>query len=85
MSTISSMSDITGAIAVAAAEQGNATREISRNVLQAAVGATQVSSGIVEVEAGATETGTASAQMLSADGQRLKLEVDTLLARVRAA
>jgi len=91
MSTISSMSDITGAIAAAAEEQGNATREISRNVQQAAVGASQVSSGIVEVEAGATETGAASAQVLtsaqtlSADGQRLKLEVDTFLARVRAA
>jgi methyl-accepting chemotaxis protein len=91
MATIDNMSEITGAIAAAAEEQGNATREISRNVQQAAVGATQVSSGIVEVQSGATETGAASAQVLasakslSTDGQRLKQEVDGFLARVRAA
>lgn len=91
MSTIDSMSEITGAIAAAAEEQGNATREISRNVQQAAVGASQVSSGIAEVEKGTTETGAASSQVLtsakslSADGQQLKQEVDTFLAMVRAA
>jgi methyl-accepting chemotaxis protein len=91
MATIDNMSEITGAIAAAAEEQGNATREISRNVQQAAVGATQVSSGIVEVQSGATETGAASAQVLtsakslSTDGQRLKQEVEGFLSRVRAA
>jgi methyl-accepting chemotaxis protein len=91
MSTISGMSEITGAIAAAAEEQGNATKEISRNVQQAAVGASQVSSGIVEVQAGATDTGAASsqvltaAQSLSADGLRLKQEVGSFLARVRTA
>ncbi|MGL9622445.1 methyl-accepting chemotaxis protein [Bradyrhizobium sp. U531] len=91
MATIDNMSEITGAIAAAAEEQGNATREISRNVQQAAVGATQVSSGIVEVQSGATETGAASAQVLasakslSTDGQQLKQEVDGFLAKVRAA
>ncbi|WP_244423228.1 methyl-accepting chemotaxis protein [Bradyrhizobium sp. ORS 375] len=91
MSTIAGMSDITGAIAAAAEEQGNATKEISRNVQQAAVGATQVSSGIVEVQSGATSTGAASsqvltaAQSLSADGLRLKQEVVDFLARVRTA
>lgn len=91
MATIDNMSQITGAIAAAAEEQGNATREISRNVQQAAIGATQVSSGIVEVQSGATETGAASAQVLasanslSTDGQRLKHEVADFLARVRAA
>ena len=91
MLTISTISERSGAIAAAAEEQGNATLEISRNVQQAAVGAAQVSSGIVEVEAGATETGVASEQVLtsakslSADGQRLKQEVDTFLAKVRAS
>lgn len=91
MSTIDSMSEITGAIAAAAEEQGNATREISRNVQQAAIGASQVSSGISQVETGATQTGAASSQVLtsakslSADGQQLKQEVDAFLAKVRAA
>jgi len=91
MSTIGSMSEITGAIAAAAEEQGTATKEISRNVQQAAVGASQVSSGIVEVRSGATDTGAASSQVLtsakslSADGRRLKQEVDRFLAKVRAA
>ncbi|WP_246741438.1 methyl-accepting chemotaxis protein [Bradyrhizobium aeschynomenes] len=91
MSTISGMSEITGAITAAAEEQGNATNEISRNVQQAAVGASQVSSGIVEVQSGATDTGAASsqvltaAQSLSADGLLLKQEVGSFLARVRAA
>ena len=91
MLTISTISERSGAIAAAAEEQGNATLEISRNVQQAAVGAAQVSSGIVEVEAGATETGVASEQVLtsakslSADGQRLKQEVGTFLAKVRAS
>ncbi|NPV23541.1 methyl-accepting chemotaxis protein [Bradyrhizobium aeschynomenes] len=91
MSTISGMSEITGAITTAAEEQGNATNEISRNVQQAAVGASQVSSGIVEVQSGATDTGAASsqvltvAQSLSADGLLLKQEVGSFLARVRAA
>ncbi|WP_257165930.1 methyl-accepting chemotaxis protein [Bradyrhizobium sp. SRS-191] len=89
--TISGMSDITGAIAAAAEEQGNATKEISRNVQQAAVGAAQVSSGISEVQSGATDTGASSsqvltaAQSLSADGMRLKQEVGHFLARVRTA
>lgn len=91
MLTISTISERSGAIAAAAEEQGNATLEISRNVQQAAVGAAQVSSGIVEVEAGATETGVASEQVLtsakslSADGQRLKQEVGTFLAKVPAS
>ena len=91
MATIENMSEITGAIAAAAEEQGNATREISRNVQHAAVGAAQVSSGILQVETGATETGAASSQVLtsakslSADGQHLKREVDAFLAKVRAA
>lgn len=90
MLTIGGMSGITRAIA-AAEEQGNATREISRNVQHAAVGAAQISSSIVEVEAGATETGAASAEVLtsakslSADGQRLKQDVGAFLAKIRAA
>ena len=72
-------------------EQGAATQEISRNVQQAAMGTTQVASNIVDVNKGAGETGSASsqvlssAQALSAQGNRLKVEVDKFLQTVRAA
>ena len=65
--------------------------EISRNVQQAAQGTQQVSSHIVDVQRGAGETGSASsqvlssAQSLSSESNRLKLEVDRFLTTVRAA
>jgi len=72
-------------------EQGAATQEISRNIQQAALGTTQVSSNISDVERGAGETGSASAQVhsaaqsLSVESNRLKLEVGKFLSSVRAA
>ncbi|MGP0094833.1 MAG: methyl-accepting chemotaxis protein [Xanthobacteraceae bacterium] len=89
--TISRISEIAGAIAAAVEQQGAATREISRNVQQAAQGTTQVASNIVDVNKGAGETGSASsqvlssAQALSAEGSKLKVEVDKFLRTVRAA
>ncbi|WP_024343368.1 MULTISPECIES: methyl-accepting chemotaxis protein [Bradyrhizobium] len=52
MSTIDSMSEITGAIAAAAEEQRNAKREISRNVQQAAVGDSHVSPASLKLRSG---------------------------------
>jgi methyl-accepting chemotaxis protein len=55
------------------------------------MGTQQVSSNITDVQRGASETGSASsqvlssAQSLSADSNRLKIEVDRFLATVRAA
>ena len=72
-------------------EQGAATQEISRNVMQAAQGTQQVSDNIGDVQRGAGETGSASsqvlsaAQMLSGDSNRLKVEVEKFLSSVRAA
>ena len=89
--TIDSISQITSTIAAAIEEQGAATKEIARNVNQAAEGTGQVASNITEVNRGASETGTASsqvlssAQSLSSDSNRLKLEVGKFLATVRAA
>lgn len=89
--TIGRMSEIASTIASAVEEQGAATREISRNVQQAAQGTTQVSSNITDVQRGAGETGSASSQVLSAaqslstDSTRLKVEVRNFLAAVRAA
>jgi methyl-accepting chemotaxis protein len=89
--TIGRMSDIASTIAAAVKGQGEATREISRNVQQAAQGTQQVSSHITDVQRGTSETGSASSQVLSAaqslsrDSNRLKLEVGKFLNTVRAA
>jgi methyl-accepting chemotaxis protein len=89
--TIARVSEIASAIAAAVEEQGAATQEISRNVQQAASGTSQVAANIGEVSRGASETGSASsqvlasAQSLSSDSKRLKLEVDRFLTNVRAA
>ena len=89
--SIEQLAGIASTIAAAIEEQGAATQEISRNVQQAAQGTEQVSANIVEVQQNATETGTASsqvlssAQLLSGDSNRLKLEVSRFLSTVRAA
>jgi PAS domain S-box-containing protein len=89
--TIGNISQVTAAIAAAVEEQGAATNEISRNVQQAAEGTNQTAASIAQVNHGAAETGSASsqvlssAQSLSAESNRLKLEVDRFLATVRAA
>lgn len=66
VTTIASMSSISTMIAAAMEEQGAATREISRNVQEAARGTEQVTANIVGVRHGAGETGTAASQVLSA-------------------
>src|SRR6266480_2938029 len=89
--TIERLSEISSTIAAAVEEQGAATQEISRNVQQAAQGTQQVSANITDVQRGASETGSASsqvlasAQSLSSDSNRLKLEVGKFLDSVRAA
>jgi methyl-accepting chemotaxis protein len=89
--TIVEVAEIATAIAAAVEEQGAATQEISRNVQEAARGTGEVAQSIVEVNQGAVETGSASAQVLAASqelsmqGSRLKTQVDTFLAAVRAA
>ncbi|KYG98245.1 hypothetical protein SE91_06720, partial [Bradyrhizobium sp. DOA1] len=78
-------------VAAAVEEQGAATREISRNVQQAAQGTQRVSTNIGDVQRGASETGSASSQVLSAarslsaDSNRLKIEVERFLETVHAA
>jgi methyl-accepting chemotaxis protein len=89
--TIGRISSIAQTIAAAVEEQGAATQEIARNVQQAAKGTEQVTSNVTAVSRGATETGSASAQVLSSaqalssESNRLKLEVGKFLASVRAA
>ena len=89
--TIGRMSEISSTIAAAIEQQGAATQEISRNVQRAAEGTTQVASNIVDVQHGSSETGSASSQVLSSaqslslESNRLKLEVQRFLATVSAA
>jgi methyl-accepting chemotaxis protein len=87
--TIVRMSEVAAAIASAVEEQGAATREISRNVQQAAQGTQQVSLSIVDVKRDASETGAASTHVLAAakslasESDRLKREVGSFLGAVR--
>ncbi|MBK5962479.1 methyl-accepting chemotaxis protein [Rhodoplanes elegans] len=89
--TIGRIAEITATIAAAVEEQGAATSEIARNVQQAASGTTEVATNIGEVDRGAAETGSASsqvlssAQQLSGESNRLKLEVGKFLNTIRAA
>jgi methyl-accepting chemotaxis protein len=89
--TIARVSEISTMIAVAVDEQGAATEEISRNVLQAATGTSKVAGNMSEVNEGAAKTGEASGEVLSAaqslsdQSDRLKTEVQKFVATVRAA
>jgi methyl-accepting chemotaxis protein len=79
------------AIASAIEQQGSATKEIARNVQEAAHGTQQVTSNISGVQLAANETGAASTQVLGAAEQLsqqskdLATQVNRFLADVRAA
>jgi methyl-accepting chemotaxis protein len=89
--TINQISEIAGTIAAAVEQQGATTKEISRNVTEAAKGTAEVASNISEVSRGAGATGSASTQVLSsakslsAESKHLRDEVNRFLATVRAA
>jgi methyl-accepting chemotaxis protein len=89
--TIAEVNEIATTIAAAVEEQGAATQEIARNVQQAAKGTQEVSANIAGVTQAAGETGAAATQVLSASkelaqqSEMLRQQVDTFLARVRAA
>ncbi|HVZ01916.1 MAG TPA: methyl-accepting chemotaxis protein [Dongiaceae bacterium] len=89
--TINRVNEISTAIASAVEEQGAATREISRNVQQAAQGTQEVSTNIVSVSAAAEHTGAAAAQVLEASSELarqadvMRAEVERYIAGVKAA
>jgi methyl-accepting chemotaxis protein len=88
--TIGRVSEIATAIAAAIEEQGAATREIARNVQEAA-GTNEVSTHISGVSKAASETGAAATQVLGAASQlaqqseMLRKQVGQFLSTVRAA
>jgi methyl-accepting chemotaxis protein len=89
--TIGRISEISATISNAVDQQGAATQEIARNVGAAARGTAEVASNITEVNRGAGDTGSASARVLSSaqslskESGRLKVEVEKFLQTVRAA
>ncbi|CAO3361903.1 methyl-accepting chemotaxis protein [Azospirillum palustre] len=89
--TILGISETVTAVAAAAEEQGAATREISRNVQQAASGTREVSTNIEGVTRAASETGSMAAQAraaadtLSHQSAQLRGEVQRFVATIREA
>lgn len=89
--TIGRIAKISSTIAAAVEEQGAATYMIARNIEEAAKGTTDVATNITEVDRGAAETGSASSQVLSSaqslsqQSGRLKLQVGSFLTTIRAA
>ncbi|HML12973.1 MAG TPA: methyl-accepting chemotaxis protein [Xanthobacteraceae bacterium] len=87
--TVERIAEIARTIAGAVEEQGTATEGIARNVRQAARGTADLTTSIGDVNRGAAETGAASAQVfssaqsLSRESSRLKVEVGRFLASVR--
>ncbi|MET0709198.1 MAG: methyl-accepting chemotaxis protein, partial [Tardiphaga sp.] len=88
---ITEIEQIGSAIAAAIEQQGSATREIARNVQEAAHGTQHVTSNISGVQQAATDTGAAATQVLGAAEQLsqqstdLAAQVHRFLADVRAA
>ncbi|MGU3492553.1 methyl-accepting chemotaxis protein [Xanthobacteraceae bacterium A53D] len=88
---IRQMSDVATSISAAVEQQGVATREIVRNVDQAASGTNTVTGHITDVAKTADETGEAAGQVLGAasaltdQSKRLEEEMARFLATVRAA
>jgi len=74
---IGRMNEIAAAIASAVEQQGAATREIARNIVQAAQGTAVVSQHIAGINSAARETDGAARQLLDAAGM-LGRQTDTL-------
>ena len=89
--TIGQIDEIATTIAAAVEEQGGATQEIARSVQQAAQGTQGVMQNIAGVTQASGQVGTAAELVLGSAGQlakqseRLKQEVESFLATVRAA
>lgn len=89
--TIGQISTIATSIASAVEQQGVATQEIARSVQNVAQGTQAAATDIGQVNCGATETGSASeevlnsAKTLSSESSRLRAELDSFMANIRAA
>ena len=91
VSVITEIEQIGQAIAAAIEQQGSATREIARNVQEAAHGTQHVTSNITGVQQAANDTGAAATEVLGAaeelsqQSEDLAAQLHRFLADVRAA
>jgi methyl-accepting chemotaxis protein len=89
--TIDEMNGISTMVAAAVEEQAATAHEITRSTQSAARGTSELSTTIAGVSDGAAETGTAAGQVVAAAGilgertARLRGEIDSFLAGIRAA
>ncbi len=89
--TVARMNEITATVASAVEEQGAATSEIAGNIQGATAGARQVSESVSTAQRAASQTGAiansvlGAASALASEAQRLRSEVASFLAHVRAA
>jgi methyl-accepting chemotaxis protein len=89
--TIAQISNIASSIASAVEQQSSATQEIARSVQSVARGTHEAAANITQVNRGATETGSASeevlnsAKTLATESTRLREELDSFMANIRAA
>jgi methyl-accepting chemotaxis protein len=85
------MSEITLSISAAIEQQGDATREIARNIQQVATGSSEISAHIGGVTTAAAATGSAASDVLAnareldTQSGMLRSAVDGFLAKIRAA
>ncbi|MDP7391126.1 MAG: methyl-accepting chemotaxis protein [Alphaproteobacteria bacterium] len=88
---INEMRDISMMISGAVEEQGAATKEIARNVKQAATMTEEVTTNIIEMKCGAEETGTSAAEVLKAaespfqEASDVRSKVDHFLGDIKTA
>jgi methyl-accepting chemotaxis protein len=88
---IGEVNEVASAIAAAVEQQGSATLEITRSTQQAAKGTKVVSDNINGVSVGADAAGAAAknvksaAEVLGAQAQQLRSQVDAFLGNIRAA
>jgi methyl-accepting chemotaxis protein len=89
--TIGEVNEVAGSIAAAVEQQGAAAQEITRNTQEAAHRTVEVSENIGGVTAGADATGVAAADVrtssetLARQTEKLRLQVDDFLTKIRAA
>ena len=89
--TISQINEIASTIASAVQQQSAATQEIASNVHQASTGTTEITANIAGVTQAANKAGDASTQVLGAaaalsrQAEKLRGEVESFLASIRAA
>ena len=91
VSTIGLVNSTAASIAAAVEQQGAATQELSRNIIQASQGTQEVTANMTGVSDASQQTGAAASQVLSSavelsrNSEALQVQVEYFLQEVRAA